>query len=351
VRVNHGPGIIAGLILLLLLIVLPVSATDLADHYYYEGNNFSSLGKYADAVAAYDKAVLLTPGNADAWNNRGVALENLGHYSEAVTSYDKAVTLQPAYTDAWFNRGVALRKMGRYADALVSYDKALASNPSDAKAWLNRGVALDYLGRYEESVASYDKALALQPNFSAAQENRDLALSKQDRLIPTIIGAMLFLAIIVFGLVLWRRKPRPILYPGTGKVPDQPIPDQIIVEEKRPKEKKLGYGAIPEESELHTLASLCAIINMHGTFILDEPDKVAALLNELSQGDYEKERNALLAALKDHVPQELSKPQKGFTWISTSSRLKKQLKENHGMPDELADWVIETWAKALEMEL
>ena len=28
----------------------------------------------------------------------------------------------------------------------------------------------------------------------------------------------------------------------------------------------------------------------------------------------------------------------------------KQLKEKHGMSDELAGWVIETWAKALEME-
>jgi len=90
---------------------------------------------------------------------------------------------------------------------------------------------------------------------------------------------------------------------------------------------------------------------MHGSSILDEPDKVAALLNELSLGDYERERNALLIALKDNIPKELSKLQKGFSWMSTSSRLKKQLKEKHGMPDELADWVIETWVKALEMEL
>lgn len=123
-------------------------------------------------------------------------------------------------------------------------------------------------------------------------------------------------------------------------------PNRIVVQGKKPE-----YGAIPKECELHTLASLCAIINMHGSSILDEPDKVAALLNELSLGDYERERNALLIALKDNIPKELSKLQKGFSWMSTSSRLKKQLKEKHGMPDELADWVIETWVKALEMEL
>ena len=344
-RADLRSGIIIGFLLLLLFLVPPVTAANLADQYYGDGLNFSANGNYADAVVAYDKAVFIQPGNADAWNNRGIALENLGQYSEAVSSYDKAVTLQPGYAEAWFNRGVAFRKMGRYADAVASYDKAVAINPSYAEAWLNRGVALDYLGRYEESVASYDKALGIQPNFTTAQENRELALSKKERLNPTMVGAIVFLVIVIMGVVLWQLKSKRDI----EKAPEELKPDQIIVEEKR-REEKLGYGTIPDAGELHTLASLCAVINMHGRTILDEPDKVAALLEELSHGDYQKERNALIVALKDNVPQELLKPQKGFTWVSTSTRLKKQLKEKHGMSDDLAGWVIETWAKALEME-
>jgi tetratricopeptide (TPR) repeat protein len=346
VRADHRYGIIIGFLLLFLLIVPSVTAANLADQYYGDGLNLSANGNYADAVAAYDKAVFISPGNADAWSNRGIALENLGRYSEAVSSYDKAVTLQPGYAEAWYNRGVAFRKMGRYADAVASYDKAVAINPSYTEAWLNRGVALDYLGRYEESIASYDMALELQPNFTAARENRELALSKKDRINPTTVGAIVFLVIIVMGVVLWQLKSKRDM----EKAPDELKPDQIVVEEKRLEEKKLGYGTIPNASELHTLASLCAVINMHGRSILDDPDKVAALLDEMSHGDYEQERKALIIGLKDKVPQELLKPQKGFSWVSTSSRLKKQLKENHGMSDDLAGWVIETWAKALEME-
>jgi tetratricopeptide (TPR) repeat protein len=345
VRDDYRCGIIIGFLLLFMIIVPSVTAANLADQYYGQGLNLSANGDYAEAVAAYDKAVFINPGNADAWNNRGIALENLGQYSEAVTSYDKAVTLQPAYAEAWYNRGVSFRKMGRYADAVASYDKAVAINPSYAEAWLNRGVALDYLGRYEESVASYDKALAIQPNFTAAQENRELALSKKERLNPTIIGAIVFLVIIIMVVVLWQLKSRRDL----EKALDELKPDKIIVEEKRPIES-LGYGTIPEASKLHTLASLCAVINMHGRSILDEPDKVAALLDEMSHGDYELERKALIIGLKDNVPQELLKPQKGFAWVSTSTHLKKQLKEKHGMSDDLAMWVIETWAKALDME-
>jgi tetratricopeptide (TPR) repeat protein len=335
-----------GFCLLFLFIVQPVMAADLDDQYYGDGVNFSNLGQYSDAVASYDKAVFIRPNNADAWNNRGVALENLGQYSESVSSYDQAVTLKPGYADAWYNRGVALRKLGRYADAVASYDKALAANQGYIEAWLNRGVALDYLGRYEDAIASYDKALAIQPDYTAALENREIALAKLSRFNPVTIGVLIFFVIIIAGIVVWFTRPKS----RSEQKPDQMKPDQFAAREKRPEEKKLSYGTIPEESKLHTMASLCCVINIHGLALLDESDKMAALLKELSQGENERERNALIVALKDKVPQELQKPHQGFTWVSTSARLKKRLKEHHGMPDDLADWVIETWAKALEME-
>jgi tetratricopeptide (TPR) repeat protein len=346
VQAVNRSGLIVGVFLLLLLIVPLVTASDLAEQYYGDGVNFSNLGRYSDAVAAYDKVVFARPTNTDAWNNRGVALEKLGRYSEAVSSYDKAVTLQPGYADAWYNRGVALRKLGRYADAVASYDKALAFSPGYVDAWLNRGVALDYLGRYEDAVMSYDKALTLQPNYTTVLENREIARAKQNRLDPAIIGVLIFFLILIAVIVFWYTK----LRPRSGQKTGQKRPDQFATEEKRPEEKKLVYGIIPEESKLHTMASLCCVINIHGLSILDESDKVAALLDELSHGNYERERNALIVALKDNIPQELQKPHQGFTWVNTSDRLKKQLKENHGMHDDLAQWVIETWAKALEME-
>jgi tetratricopeptide (TPR) repeat protein len=338
------------LILVVLLMCSPVAAADLAEQYYSDGVNFSNAGQYADALASYDKAVFIRPNNADAWLNRGVVLENLGQFSDAVDSYDKAIILQPAYAEAWYNRGIALRKLGRYADAISSYDKAIAIRPSYIEALLNRGVALDYLGRYDEAVASYDRVLALQPDHTTARENRDIALTKQSRLNPTTIGALILIIIIIIGAVLWYTKPQKML---SDLKPTQARPElkaeEEIPQEKKPEEKKLYYGAIPEESRLHTLASLCGVMNVAGVSILDEPEKVSALLNEYSQGEYERERNALILALKDHIPQELLKSHRGFTLVNTSVKLRRRLMEHHKMPEDLARWAIETWAKALEM--
>ena len=343
-------AITLGITLLVVLICPPVTAyADLADQYFSEGINFSKLGQYSDAVASYDKAVFIRPNNADAWLNRGIALDNLYRYSDAVASYDKAIVIRPNDADVWNNRGIALRKLGWYAEAVASYDKALAASPGYVDAWLNRGVALDYLGRYEDAIASYDKALALQPDHATALENRELALSKQSRSNPATIGVVIFFVIIIAGIVFWYTKPRP----RSEQKPSEKKPDQFAAEEKRPEEKKLVYGIIPEESKLHTMASLCCVINIHGLSILDESDKVAALLNELSHGDYEHERNVLIVALKDKVPQELLKSQRSAYLRNTSTRNKKRLIfrkrliENYGIPEDLAQWAVESWVKAL----
>jgi lipoprotein NlpI len=349
VEASHTPALTGVMVVVALLLCFPVAAADLAEQYYGDAVNFSNEGQYSEALASFDKAVFIRPNNADAWLNRGVVLENLGRYSEAIDSYDKATALQPASAEAWYGRGIALRKLGRYEDAISSYEKAIAINPSYIEAWLNRGAALDYLGRYDEAVASYDKVLSLQPNHTLALENRAIALTKQNRFNPITLGVLFVLLVIMAGVVIWYTKPHTLFDQKSIRKKSE-----IMVEEKKPEkkteEKKLHYGSIPDEGRLHTLANLCSVMNVAGISILDDPEKVADLLNEYSRGEYETERQALILALKDRIPQELLKPHKGFTLINTSVRLRKRLMENHNLPEDLARWAIETWAKALETE-
>jgi len=340
----HKFVIAGGVILAALLLWAPVAAADLAEQYYGEGINLSNAGHYADALAAYDKVVFIRPNNVDAWLNRGVVLENLGRYSEAVISYDTAIAIQPRDAQVWYNRGVVLRKLGRYSDAIASYDKAIAINPDYVEAWLNRGVALDYLGRYDEAIASYDKVLALQPNHTVARENREIAVAKEERFNPMTLGIIFLIVVIIAGVVIYYTKPQTLFDRKSG----QKQTEQPVREEKTPEAKKLYYGTIPEESRLHTLASLCGVMNVAGVSILDDPEKVSALLKEYSQGEYENERTVLILALKDKIPQELLKSHKGFTLVNTTVRLRKRFMENHTIAEELASWAIETWAKALE---
>ena len=117
-----------------------------------------------------------------ALNNRGVALNALGRHADALKSYDRALALQPDYVSALYNRARSLDELQRHDEALACYDKVLALEPHHAVAHNNRGVALDTLGRSEEALESFAKALALRPDYAEALSNRGTALIDLDRL-------------------------------------------------------------------------------------------------------------------------------------------------------------------------
>ncbi len=74
------------------------------------GPRLGILGRPAEALASFDKAIAINPDDAYAWNFRGVALHELGRYTEAVASYDKAIAINPDYAEVKQNRKIALKK-------------------------------------------------------------------------------------------------------------------------------------------------------------------------------------------------------------------------------------------------
>ncbi len=59
-----------------------------------------TLGRPAEAAAAFERAIALDPNLAEAWNNRGAALWAVGKYPEALQSVERAIALKPDYEDA-----------------------------------------------------------------------------------------------------------------------------------------------------------------------------------------------------------------------------------------------------------
>ncbi|MGG6294061.1 tetratricopeptide repeat protein [Leptolyngbya sp. AN02str] len=155
---------------------------------FEQGNVFAANKDYEEAIAAYDQALTLQPGDHEALNNKGSALFNLGRYEEAIAAYDQALAIQPDDHDALYNKGIALSDLGRYEEAIAAYDHALAIQPDDHEALNNKGIALRNLGRYEEAIAAYDHALNIKPDKHEALINKGIALRNLGRYQEAIVA-------------------------------------------------------------------------------------------------------------------------------------------------------------------
>ena len=72
-----------------------------------QGLSYYKAGQYADAIAAFDRLIKLTPDYAGAYFNKGNALVGMGRYEEAVAAYDQAIRLAPNVADAYTAKGRA----------------------------------------------------------------------------------------------------------------------------------------------------------------------------------------------------------------------------------------------------
>jgi len=155
------------------------------------GFAFGRLGRNAEAVASYDRALASAPDSVEAWYGRGVALLAAGNLSEAVASFDRVLAAKPSLTDVHLLRAKLLTDLGRHDAALQATEKLVAIAPGVAEAWLGYSNILFEARRYKDAVAAAERAGALKPGLAEAWhalgnglneiESYDKALAAYDR--------------------------------------------------------------------------------------------------------------------------------------------------------------------------
>ncbi|MEM9770046.1 MAG: tetratricopeptide repeat protein [Cyanobacteria bacterium P01_D01_bin.73] len=149
--------------------------------WYARGNALDELGRYDEAIAAYDRALEADPKFYAAWVNRGYCLDRLGRYRAAIASFDQALRIKPDYDGLWYNRGTVLGKIQRYGAAVESFNRALKLKPNFPAAWNNRGTALTKLNHYDEAIASFDRAISLAENTPGPWYGKACCFAAQDQ--------------------------------------------------------------------------------------------------------------------------------------------------------------------------
>lgn len=139
-------------------------------------------GRLDEAVASFDRALLLDPAAADVHRNRGNALAAQGRYDAALESFATALRLEPSDARAHNSRANTLAAADRRTEAIAEYQAALALDPDYADAYGNLANVLAMEGRRDEARAAYERALAADPGYVEAQRNYGLLLASEGRL-------------------------------------------------------------------------------------------------------------------------------------------------------------------------
>ncbi|CAL9048930.1 unnamed protein product [Musa banksii] len=143
------------------------------------GNEEYKKGRYAEAVALYDRAILIDPGKASYWSNKAAALMAMGHLLEAVSDCREAVRIDPSYARAHRRLATLYLRLGEAEKAIHHFKLARNETTSEDIAQVHR---------LQNHLSKCNEARKLRDWHSVLKEARSAVCSGADSS-PQIVAA------------------------------------------------------------------------------------------------------------------------------------------------------------------
>lgn len=133
-------------------------------NYELRGDIYFAMGKYAQAVDDYSKAMEIY-WRGDFICKRARAYYELKRYDEAIRDYREALSTmgESGIADRYFGCGRACYDAERYAEAAQCFSEVLKRYPNHWSTRYNRGAAYFYSGQYAAAKADFDTCINAEP--------------------------------------------------------------------------------------------------------------------------------------------------------------------------------------------
>jgi tetratricopeptide (TPR) repeat protein len=146
------------------------------------GDALAVKGERDGAVAAFQRAAMLRPYDANLHGKLGTALAELSRFDEAEVAYRHALGLDPTLTRMHFNLAIALTGQQKRAEAEQSYRAVIMADPAYPGVWLNLGNVLADHDKLDDAVAAYVNALGTDPDNPTLHANLGAVLCRRGQL-------------------------------------------------------------------------------------------------------------------------------------------------------------------------
>lgn len=145
----------------------PETMTDTAfDDLVDRGAAAHEAGRYDEALTAYQEALQMQPGDAEALSLCGLALTHLGRLDEARPMLEKAVEQEPGQVGFRLNLVEYLERNGQFDRAEQEIEVAVSLDAKMPRSWEKKGDIQRQRGNENAAANAYATALSLEPDCS-----------------------------------------------------------------------------------------------------------------------------------------------------------------------------------------
>ena len=132
-----------------------------------------------DALEAARRATEISPAFGFAWARVAELEFSFGHHRESAKALERALALSPKNAEALALRGFVLSAQNKIGAALESFQQAIEADGALGNGWLGRGLCRIRCGDFSEGRRDLQTAAALEPNRSFLRSYLGKAFSQE----------------------------------------------------------------------------------------------------------------------------------------------------------------------------
>lgn len=165
--------------------------------YFYLGRSYLAVGQPREAADALEAALAISPGDADAMHQAGLAYQALGDHDQALLYLERATTFVPDFIEVYtamaasyadlensmglqYAQAMQFYSAGEYQPALSGLLEVTAAVPDFAQAYLGLALSYEQLGDLSAGIEAAGRALDLQSDYLAAEQTLGRLLQQQE---------------------------------------------------------------------------------------------------------------------------------------------------------------------------
>ncbi len=142
-----------------------------------KGNIHSQLGKHAESIIFYKKALDLAEEKDNILMCIAFEYQNLNQNRQALIYFKKAIEENPDHEVALYELAFCYEAEDLLEESTNYYRKYLDQYPYSHAAWYNLGISYSKLGQHLNAIDAYDFAIAIDENFASGYFNKAHALA------------------------------------------------------------------------------------------------------------------------------------------------------------------------------